>query len=167
MPTISIRCVSKTSFVGDQYTTTTPSFSLIANFFPLPEWFNVSPEAPKAMPDITDESIDALASILDEGKVNLTQQIPDKDSGYCSFTRFTALPSLNLKSSCRYDMLTGFFGSFLHGIFNASHTVNIVGVDPEPGARAAEIVIVTGSVDPLANDAIPPALYHSQEHLDK
>jgi hypothetical protein len=124
----------------------------------------------KAMPDISYDSIYSLASLMQEGVLDVSSSLQNiRDDSFSSLTKFTTLPSVSARSSKADDMLSKYFVGVGIGILGLDAKEGIVCMDPEPLSRLMEDVMVLGggASSPFANFIVPPAPFHMQEHLLK
>jgi len=154
---------------GDKFTKSVDSFTLLMAAFNLPGFFK-NDASYRSMPDINEATIAEIEQILLNGEIPMSDIIKPEhyQKSDVSLENFTALPSLNAKSSSKFDMMTQFVCSICYKLFGMNAKPVVVGVDPEPTYRIMEMVLVLGGSDgPLKDMILPPALFHSQEHLLK
>ena len=88
-----------------------------------------------------------------------------KDTIPTRLSDMTRMMSLPFKSSVFTDMLQ-FFVNILVGVFKMGKNDVIVGLDPETAMRLME-AFFTNPDSELRSAILPPALFHTQEHLNK
>lgn len=154
------------------YSVIVKSFSLLFKSFKKPAHIHFR-SGPPPMPNVDADSINNLHDILLYGRFNDLDSIwPDNnssgwiDSSSVSLNYYWNPPSLNARSSSRYDMTIQFFYGICCKTLGLDQKEGVVCIDPEPQARLLEDVIVMGGQDgKCRNFIVPPAPFHMEEHV--
>ena len=157
---------------GKKYTQTAVSFTMIHAAFTRPDWFDIRPDRPTAMPPLHVDGM--LTRLLGEAATaisvgylaNMAQFFPYPDLSDRHRTDFTNLMSIGVKSSHLVQMTTFFFCGILVGVLGLGKMDVVVGLDPECAVRLIDAYIVN-PLSELKAAILPFALFHSQEHLNK